>query len=88
MSFKNAKYAGPSDEYICTGSDSGHGWIYEKSTGSVASFLYADSTTCNGVIPHPTLPVFVTYGIDATAKLWRATLPVDRDIDDSPMVSR
>eukprot|EP00980_Cylindrotheca_fusiformis_P027985 scaffold22575_cov141-Cylindrotheca_fusiformis.AAC.16 len=81
---KNAKYAGPKDEYICTGSDSGHAWIYEKSTGSVVSLLKADNSTCNGVIPHPTLPMFVTYGIDSTAKLWRATNPVDSEIDDSP----
>ncbi|KAL3923703.1 MAG: hypothetical protein SGILL_001502 [Bacillariaceae sp.] len=80
---KNARYAGPRDEYICTGSDSGHAWVYEKSTGTVSSFWMADNSTCNGVIPHPTLPVFVTYGIDSTAKLWRSTVPVNRDTDDS-----
>jgi hypothetical protein len=81
---KNAKYAGPNDEYICTGSDSGHAWIYERSSGAVVSFLGADTVTCNGVIPHPSLPVFVTYGIDSTAKLWRGTGPVDCKVDDSP----
>ncbi|KAL3936106.1 MAG: hypothetical protein SGBAC_008506 [Bacillariaceae sp.] len=81
---KNARYAGPRDEYICTGSDSGHAWIYEKATGSVVSFLNADSSTCNGVVPHPSLPLFITYGIDSTAKLWRATTPVSSLIDDSP----
>ena len=84
---KNAKYAGPNDEYICTGSDSGHAWIYDKQTGSVVSFLNADNSTCNGVVPHPSLPLFVTYGIDSTAKLWRATTPVDVEVDDSPIVS-
>jgi hypothetical protein len=84
---QNAKYAGPQDEYICTGSDSGHAWIYERATGTVASFLSADQSTCNGVVPHPVLPFFITYGIDSTAKLWRATIPVDRDTDDSPLVS-
>lgn len=28
-------------------------------------------------------PFFVTYGIDSTAKLWRATNPIDDDVDDS-----
>jgi hypothetical protein len=73
---KGAKYAGPRDDYICTGSDSGHAWIYERCTGRVVSLLKADRHTCNGVIPHPTLPLFVTYGIDSTAKVWRATTPV------------
>jgi hypothetical protein len=62
-SIQNAKYAGPNDEYICTGSDSGHAWIYEKATGAVVSLLNADHSTCNGVVPHPSLPVFITYGI-------------------------
>jgi len=81
---KNAKYAGPNDEYICTGSDSGHAWIYERATGAVVSLLNADNSTCNGVVPHPSLPFFITYGIDSTAKLWRATGPVDPNTDDSP----
>jgi WD40 repeat protein len=77
---KNATYAGPNDEYILTGSDSGKAWIYERSTGSVAALLSADLSTCNGVVAHPTLPFFVTYGIDPTAKLWRAAAT-----QDSPM---
>jgi hypothetical protein len=40
---KSAKYAGPNDDYICTGSDSGHAWIYRKSDGAVVSLLSADS---------------------------------------------
>ena len=70
---KEAKYAGPRDQYICTGSDSGHAWFYDRDSGSVAALLKADRVTCNGVIPHPSLPLFITYGIDNTAKLWRAT---------------
>mmetsp|Transcript_10129 Transcript_10129/g.11562 ORF Transcript_10129/g.11562 Transcript_10129/m.11562 type:complete len:1311 (-) Transcript_10129:91-4023(-) len=85
---KNATYAGPNDEYICTGSDSGHAWVYEKATGAVVSFWKADQSTCNGVVPHPTLPFFVTYGIDSTAKLWRSTTPVDSDVDDSAIGRR
>jgi len=80
---KMAKYAGPNDEYICTGSDSGHAWIYEKQSSTVVSFIKADNSTCNGIQPHPTLPYFITYGIDSTAKLWRATTPVDNEVDDS-----
>eukprot|EP00539_Tryblionella_compressa_P018691 CAMPEP_0178881094 /NCGR_PEP_ID=MMETSP0747-20121128/12820_1 /TAXON_ID=913974 /ORGANISM="Nitzschia punctata, Strain CCMP561" /LENGTH=1373 /DNA_ID=CAMNT_0020549045 /DNA_START=176 /DNA_END=4298 /DNA_ORIENTATION=+ len=85
---KNARYAGPRDEYICTGSDSGHAWVYEKATGAVVSFWKADNSTCNGVIPHPTLPFFITYGIDSTAKLWRSTIPVDPNVDDSAVGRR
>lgn len=79
---KGARYAGPKDEYICTGSDSGHAWIYERRTGGVVSLLKADRSTCNGVIPHPSLPLFVTYGIDCTAKLWRACTPLLKQSQD------
>jgi len=82
---KRATFAGPNDEYICTGSDSGHAWIYEKATGAVISLLKADHSTCNGVVPHPTLPFFATYGIDSTAKLWRATHPVGDNANDSDL---
>jgi len=82
---KNAKYAGPSDEYICTSSDSGHAWIYEKATGSVVSLLRADKSTCNGIVPHPHLPLFITYGLEYTAKIWCATIPVNDEIDDSDL---
>ena len=85
---KNARYAGPRDEYICTGSDSGHAWVYEKATGAVVSLWKADNSTCNGVVPHPSLPIFITYGIDSTAKLWRSTVPVNSDVDDSAIGRR
>jgi WD repeat-containing protein 42A len=32
--------------------------------------VYADSTVCNGVVPHPYLPVLASYGIDSTVKIW------------------
>ena len=81
---KNAKYAGPNDDYIITGSDSGNAWIYERKTGTVVSLMSSDSSTCNGVIPHPSLPLFITYGIDATAKLWRAAPCLEPNNNDSP----
>jgi hypothetical protein len=80
---KAAKYAGPNDEYICTGSDSGHAFIYDKISSAVVSLLKADTSICNGIVPHPTLPLFVTYGMNSSAKLWRASIPVDDDVDDS-----
>lgn len=81
---KNAKYAGPNDDYICTGSDSGCGWIYDRKTGAAVSLLGADKSTCNGLVSHPSLPFFISYGIDSTAKLWRASTPVSHHADDSP----
>lgn len=77
---KQAAYAGPNDEYILTGGDAGKAWIYERLTGAVAALLNADRNACNGIVPHPTLPYFVTYGIDRSAKVWRA-----RSTPESPL---
>ena len=65
--------------------DSGHAFIYEKKSGTVVSLIKADNSTCNGIQPHPYLPFFVTYGIDSTAKLWRATSQVDINVNDSDL---
>jgi hypothetical protein len=80
---KRAVYAGPRDEYICTGSDSGHAWILDRATATVTALLAADACSCRGIVPHPVAPVFVSFGSDMTAKLWRATLPVNAAVDDS-----
>lgn len=77
---KQVCFFGPRDEYICSGSDSGHAWLWKTSAGSltdgtehdteVVNLLKADSITCNGIAAHPTLPLLATYGIDHSAKLW------------------
>jgi len=36
----------------------------------VIDVIQADGRTCNGVIPHPYLPVLASYGIDSDVKLW------------------
>jgi hypothetical protein len=82
-SLNGAAYAGPNDEYICTGSDSGNVWIFERSSATVVSFLAADSCICEGVVPHPSAPVFASYGGDV--KLWRATASVNPNADDSSL---
>lgn len=45
---------------------------------SIVTFLI-DGRTCNGAIPHPTAPVFASYGIDDDVKVWGYRGPVERD---------
>ena len=73
---KNVSFFGPRDEYVISGSDSGHLWIWTTASGNldtlcpedrccrVVNVLKADSHTCNGVVPHPIAPVLASYGID------------------------
>lgn len=43
--------------------------------------LVADESICNGVVPHPYLPVFASYGIDSDTKIW-ATRMTSRTLLD------
>ena len=73
---KNVSFFGPRDEYVISGSDSGHLWIWTTASGNldtlcpedrscrVVNVLKADSHTCNGVVPHPIAPILASYGID------------------------
>mmetsp|Transcript_9483 Transcript_9483/g.9271 ORF Transcript_9483/g.9271 Transcript_9483/m.9271 type:complete len:509 (-) Transcript_9483:26-1552(-) len=79
---KSVSFFGPKDEYIVSGSDTGHLWIWDARSGSldveapedrscrVLNFLKADNRTCNGAIPHPFLPILGSYGIDSDVKVW------------------
>jgi hypothetical protein len=63
-------YWGPCDDYICSGSDSGHIFIWERASARLVRVLEADEHACNGIVPHPHLPLLASYGIDSQAKLW------------------
>jgi hypothetical protein len=92
---KSVSFFGPNDEYIVSGSDSGHLWIWDSSSGdndtcnpykrecSVVNLLKADvKKTCNGVVPHPFLPILSSYGIDSNVKLWGFSTGNDDEEED------
>ncbi|XP_017870998.1 PREDICTED: DDB1- and CUL4-associated factor 6-like [Drosophila arizonae] len=58
------------DDYIMSGSDCGHIFIWQRHTGKVVKTLLADHRVVNRVQPHPTLPYLLSSGIDYNIKLW------------------
>lgn len=76
---KTVSFYGPRDEYVVSGSDSGHLWIWDSATGHAVNVLLADGRTCNGVIPHPVYPLLASYGIDSDVKLWCQQYPSQKD---------
>jgi hypothetical protein len=73
LSSSKVAFLGPRDEYIVSGSDSGHIWVWDAKTSGhlpinfgnranrvsrVINYIQADTRTVNGVIPHPSLPLF------------------------------
>lgn len=65
---KEANFYG--DEYVLSGSDCGHVFIWEKRTGNIVQILEADNHVVNNVQPHPYDPIIATSGIDYDIKLF------------------
>lgn len=61
---KTVQFFGPQDEYVVSGCDSGHTWVWDRRTGGLAVVVRTDSQIANGVIPHPWAPALACYGID------------------------
>lgn len=57
------------NEYVTTGSDCGHAFMWHKRTGKLVNMLKADDSVVNGVAPHPSLPYLATCGIDSDGKV-------------------
>ncbi|CAG9859508.1 unnamed protein product [Phyllotreta striolata] len=58
------------DDYVMSGSDCGHVFIWNRHTADLKMLLQADQHVVNCLQPHPTLPILATSGIDHDVKLW------------------
>ncbi|XP_075252178.1 uncharacterized protein LOC142344426 isoform X3 [Convolutriloba macropyga] len=68
---KGVNFLGPDSEYVVSGSDDGHIYIWEKETQKIVQWLPGDEAGVVNVLePHPTLPVMATSGLDHCVKLW------------------
>lgn len=69
---KEANFWG--NDYVMSGSDCGHVFIWNRHSGELKMLLQADQHVVNCLQPHPTLPILATSGIDYDIKLWAPTL--------------
>ncbi|XP_054422331.1 DDB1- and CUL4-associated factor 8-like [Pteronotus mesoamericanus] len=72
---KGVNFYGPRSEFVVSGSDGGHIFLWEKSSCQVVQLLEGGDRagTVNCVEPHPYLPVMATSGLDHDAKIWAPT---------------
>ena len=63
----------PCSKHHCKGSGGGL-WILQaqRLRPQLLRVLEADDANVNGVVPHPSLPMLVSYGIDSNAKIFSA----------------
>ncbi|KAM8895907.1 DDB1- and CUL4-associated factor 8-like [Lycaon pictus] len=71
---KGVNFYGPRSEFVVSGSDCGHIFLWEKSSCQIVQFMEGDKGgTINCLEPHPYLPVMATSGLDHNAKIWAPT---------------
>lgn len=78
---KDVGFYGLCDEYIVSGSDRGHLFIWDKKTADIVQILQADEDVVNVAKGHPFLPILAVSGIDSTVKIFKPTsrLPTSKD---------
>nr|KAG5689323.1 hypothetical protein BaRGS_018866 [Batillaria attramentaria] len=71
---KGVNFYGPRSEFIVSGSDCGHVFLWEKETEQIVQFMEADDCGVVNVLePHPFSPVLATSGLDHDVKIWAPT---------------
>ncbi|KAF2192687.1 WD40 repeat-like protein [Zopfia rhizophila CBS 207.26] len=67
---KDVNFFGLQDEYVVSGSDSGHVFIWDRKTSQLLNILEGDGETVNVVQGHPYEPTMAVSGIDHTIKIF------------------
>jgi WD40 repeat protein len=67
---KGVSFFGTSDEYIMSGSDCGHIFIWKKKTAKLVRVMKGDRHVVNRLEPHPHIPILATCGIETNIKVW------------------
>ncbi|KAM5291070.1 DDB1- and CUL4-associated factor 8-like [Glossophaga mutica] len=75
VTVKGVNFYGPGSEFVVSGSDGGHIFLWEKSSCQIIQLLERGDRagTVNCLEPHPYLPVMATSGLDHDAKIWAPT---------------
>ncbi|KAF2654565.1 WD40 repeat-like protein [Lophiostoma macrostomum CBS 122681] len=67
---KDVNFFGLDDEYVVSGSDSGHVFIWDRKTSQLVNILEGDGEVVNVIQGHPYEPTMAVSGIDHTIKIF------------------
>ncbi|XP_060086234.1 DDB1- and CUL4-associated factor 8-like [Ylistrum balloti] len=71
---KGINFYGPRSEFIVSGSDCGHIFLWDKESEQIVQFMEGDDGGVINVLePHPFAPVLATSGLDHDVKVWAPT---------------
>lgn len=72
---KGVNFYGPRSEFVVSGSDCGHVFLWDRETENVVQFMEGDDCGVINVLePHPFAPILATSGLDHDVKIWAPTL--------------
>lgn len=81
QTIKGVNFFGPNDEYIMSGSDCGHIFIWKKKEAKLVRLMVGDQHVVNQLEAHPHIPILATCGIEKNVKIWA---PLGNDIPPLP----
>ncbi|KAJ4293107.1 hypothetical protein N0V90_008389 [Kalmusia sp. IMI 367209] len=67
---KDVNFFGQNDEYVVSGSDCGHLFIWDRKTAQLLNILEGDGEVVNVIQGHPYEPTMAVSGIDHTIKIF------------------
>ncbi|KAF2095638.1 wd and tetratricopeptide repeat protein [Rhizodiscina lignyota] len=76
---KDVNFFGLQDEYVVSGSDSGHLFIWDRKTAKLVNILEGDGEVVNVIQSHPYEPMIAVSGIDHTIKIFSPDARARRD---------
>jgi len=79
---KGVNFFGPYSDYVVSGSDCGHLFVWDKKNENIVNFLDGDKVGVVNVLePHPSCCILATSGLDHDIKLWQplGTTPFTSD---------
>ncbi|XP_061352042.1 uncharacterized protein LOC133297011 [Gastrolobium bilobum] len=79
---KGVSFFGPNDEYVLSGSDCGHIFIWKKKEAKLVRLMVGDQHVVNQLEAHPHIPILATCGIEKNVKIWA---PLGSDIPPLPV---
>lgn len=80
---KDVNFFGLNDEYVVSGSDCGHLFIWDRETTELVQLLLGDDETVNVIVGHPQQPTLAVSGIDYTVKLFSPDKQLQSEFADS-----
>ncbi|KAF1974432.1 WD40 repeat-like protein [Bimuria novae-zelandiae CBS 107.79] len=76
---KDVNFFGQNDEYVVSGSDCGHLFIWDRKSAQLVNILEGDGEVVNVVQGHPYEPTMAVSGIDHTVKIFSPDAAAQRN---------